>query len=62
MRKLSKEPFTLAEVQAIIEVFEVLHGHEDARIKIRDWSAPKTFTAAAYEYVVAYIDDKTRGT
>lgn len=55
-RDVSAEPFSLAEVQAITDVYEALHGADEARKKIRQWAAPKTFTEAAYAYVVAYIE------
>lgn len=51
----SNEPFSLDEVRAIIEVYEALHGIEQARLKIRPWAADKCFTTPAYDFIIAYI-------
>jgi hypothetical protein len=53
--KTSNEPLSLTEVEAIIQVYEALHGTEQARLKIRPWAADKCFTTPAYDYIIAYI-------
>lgn len=52
----TEKPFTLAEVEAIVELYEALHGQEQAKIKLRDWAAPKTFTEPAFQYIIRYIE------
>lgn len=55
-RNMTTVPFTLAEVIAVIEVFEALHGEDEAHKKMKEWSAQKTFTRAAFLHVDDYID------
>jgi hypothetical protein len=59
MRNMSSDPFALDEVIAIIDVYKALHGEEDAREKMRQWAAPKTFTPAAFDYVCSYLEETT---
>ena len=53
----AERPFSLDEIIAIVEVYEVLHGQKLARQKIKEWSADKLFTEEAYSYVDRYIEN-----